>query len=106
MRWEEWHRWLKSSLNKGGTNSSRGWIQLFLVSKTMGVALLLSQQFLSKFISHRGISPRLPLTAASGGVGEEAEEKAQLSSDLGCGTNGRRAALEKLRSHEMGNHET
>lgn len=77
-----------SSLNKGGTISSRGWMWLLLVSKTLGVALLPLQKFLSKFISHRGISPRLLLTAVSGGVGEVAEEKAQLSSDLGCRRNG------------------
>lgn len=88
MQWGEWQRWLKewSSLNKGGTITSRGWIRLFLVSKTLGVALLPPQKFPSKFI--RGISPRLPLTAASRGVGEEVEEKAQLSSDLGRGRNG------------------
>ena len=87
---EEWQRWLKewSSLNKGGTIPSRDWMQLFLISKTLGVALLPLQKFLSKFISHRGISPRPLLAAASGGVGEEAEEKAQLSSDLGCRRNG------------------
>lgn len=32
-------------------------MQLFLLSKLLGVALLLLQKFLSKFISHRGISP-------------------------------------------------
>ena len=59
---------------------------LFLVSKTLGVALLPRQKFLSEFINHRGIGPRLLLTV-SRGAGEEVEEKAQPSSDLGCRRN-------------------
>lgn len=68
---EEWQGQLKEwcSLNTGGTIPSRGWMWQFLVSKALGVALLWLQAFLSKFIGHRGIVPRPPLTAASGEVG-------------------------------------
>lgn len=72
------------------------------MSKLLGVALLLLQKFLSKFISRRGISPR-PLQRGSG-RGGGGESSAVIR--FGMQEKWERAALEKLWSHEMRNHET